>query len=43
MVDFEHLLLEIIRILGFAIILLIALMGFELYLKYKEKKDRDGL
>lgn len=43
MFDFEHLLLEIIRILGCAIILLIALMGFELYLMYKEKKDRDGL
>ena len=43
MFDLEHLLLETMRILGSAIILLIALMGFELYLKYKEKKDRDGL
>lgn len=43
MFDYEHLLLEIIRILGSAIILLVALMGFELYLMYKEKKDRDGL
>jgi hypothetical protein len=43
MIEFDTLLIELIKILGGAIIVLFALMGYELYLKYKQNKDRHGL
>jgi hypothetical protein len=43
MIEFDTLLIEFIKILGGAIIVLFALMGYELYLKYKQNKDRHGL
>lgn len=39
----DEIVIEILKLLGGALLILIALMGFELYLVYKQKKDRDGL
>jgi hypothetical protein len=39
----EHILIEIIRLFGSVVLILFALMGYELFLAYKQKKDRDGL
>ena len=38
----DEIVIEILKLLGGALLILIALMGFELYLVYKQKKDRDG-
>lgn len=39
----DEIVIEILKLLGGALLILIALMWFELYLVYKQKKDRDGL
>jgi hypothetical protein len=38
-----ELIVEILRLLGFMLVISLLLICFELYLLYKQKKDRDGL
>ena len=39
----DEIIVEILKLIGGVLLTLVALMGFELYLVYKQKKDRDGL
>jgi hypothetical protein len=39
----EEIIIEILKLLGGALLILVALMGYEIFLIYKQKKDRDGL
>jgi len=41
--DLLELIVEIFRLLGCMLALSLLLVCFELYLLYKQKKDRDGL
>jgi hypothetical protein len=38
-----ELIVEILRLLGSMLVVSLVLICFELYLLYKQKKDRDGL
>jgi hypothetical protein len=39
----DEIIVEILKLIGGVLLTLVALMGFELYLVYNQKKDRDGL
>ena len=42
-INSDSVIIEILNLLGGGLLILIALIGFELYLKYIENKDRHGL